>query len=162
MGHFVTIGGAYPTPRSVISVISIPDPTTNLSKNENVWKISVANTVNKLGPKHPGRLTPLQVANMRSGLFRRVEKQIGQAHAVVMGTKEWTPTQARVFATMLNKVVPDLTAAFVQHEHNIQDAPEKMSRQQLEAIAFGVNDIIDASPISTDADEDDNEDGDDE
>ena len=99
---------------------------------------------NKLIPQTPDRLTPLQVANMRSGLFRRVERQIGEAHAVVMGKQEWSPTQARVFATMLNKVVPDLTAAFVQHEHNIQDAPEKMTREQLETIAAGVSTIIDA------------------
>jgi len=99
---------------------------------------------NKLEPSSPGRLTPLQVANMRSGLFRRVQNQLDEAHKVVMGKQEWSPTQARVFATMLNKVVPDLTAAFVQHEHNIQDAPEKMSRAQLEAIASGVGSIIDA------------------
>jgi hypothetical protein len=110
----------------------------------------MSKTANKLAPSSPERLTPLQVANMRSGLFRRVSSQIGEAHAVVMGTKEWSPTQARVFATMLNKVVPDLTAAFVQHEHNIQDAPEKMSRQQLEAIASGVNNIIDADVINED------------
>ena len=85
---------------------------------------------------------------MRAGLFRRVSSQLNEAHAVVMGKQEWSPTQARVFATMLNKVVPDLTAAFVQHEHNIQDAPEKMSRQQLEAIASGVNNIIDADVIN--------------
>ena len=60
-----------------------------------------------------------------------------------MGKLEWSPTQARVFATMLNKVMPDLTAQFVQHEHNIQESPDKMSREQLEAIASGVNNIID-------------------
>ncbi len=98
----------------------------------------------KASPPQPTRLTPSQVANMRSGLFRRVENQLDEAHKVVMGKQEWSPTQARVFATMLNKVVPDLTAAFVQHEHNIQDTPEKMTRDQLEAIASGVGSIIDA------------------
>lgn len=101
---------------------------------------------NKLLPSSPERLTPLQVANMRAGLFRRVENQIGEAHKVVMGKQEWSPTQARVFATMLNKVVPDLTASFVQHEHNIQDAPEKMTREQLETIAMGVGKVIEAEP----------------
>jgi len=96
------------------------------------------------------KLTPLQVANMRAGLYRRVDKQIDEAHAVVMGKQEWTPTQARVFTAMLNKVMPDLTAQFVQHEHNVQEAPEKMSREQLEAIAAGMNDIIDAEPLEDD------------
>jgi len=95
------------------------------------------------------KLTPLQVANMRAGLYRRVEAQIDEAHDVVMGKQEWNPTQARVFTAMLNKVVPDLTAQFVQHEHNIQEAPEKMSREQLEAIAMGVNNIIDAETVET-------------
>lgn len=89
------------------------------------------------------KLTPMQVANMRAGLYRRVDAQLVHAHDVVMGKLEWSPTQARVFATMLNKVMPDLTAQFVQHEHNIQESPDKMSREQLEAIASGVNNIID-------------------
>ena len=93
------------------------------------------------------KLTPLQVANMRAGLYRRVEKQIDEAHNVVMGKQEWNPTQARVFTAMLNKVMPDLTAQFVQHEHAVQEAPEKMSREQLEAIASGMNDIIDAEVV---------------
>lgn len=101
-------------------------------------------------PTTGARLSPLQVANMRAGLYRRVERQIDEAHKVVMGKQEWSPTQARVFSTMLNKVMPDLTAQFVQHEHNIQDAPEKLTREQLEAIAAGVNTIIDASPVSED------------
>jgi hypothetical protein len=43
---------------------------------------------------------------------------------------------------MLNKVMPDLTASFTQHEHTISDAPEKLSRAQLEAIASTMGDII--------------------
>ena len=85
-----------------------------------------------------------------SPLFRRslsVEKQIDEAHAVVMGKQDWNPTQARVFTAMLNKVMPDLTAQFVQHEHQIQEAPEKMSREQLEAIASGMNQIIDGEAV---------------
>ncbi len=93
------------------------------------------------------KLSPLQVANMRAGLYRRVEKQIDEAHAVVMGKQDWNPTQARVFTAMLNKVMPDLTAQFVQHEHQIQEAPEKMSREQLEAIASGMNQIIDGEVV---------------
>lgn len=101
-------------------------------------------------PTTGDKLTPLQVANMRAGLYRRVSNQIGEAHKVVMGQQEWTPTQARVFATMLNKVMPDLTASFVQHEHQITENPEKMSREQLEAIAAGVSNIIDAEVVEED------------
>ncbi len=90
------------------------------------------------------KLTPHQVANVRAGIMKRVTNQLDDAHSVVKGEIEWSPTQARVFATLLNKVVPDLTASFVQHEHALQEMPEKMSRSQLEMIASGVNNIIDA------------------
>ena len=99
------------------------------------------------------KLTPAQVGRLRADIYSKVSEQVSEAHKVVMGTHNdgWNPTQARVFATMLNKVVPDLTAQFVQHEHNIQEAPEKMSREQLEAIAMGVNNIIDAEAVEESA-----------
>lgn len=105
------------------------------------------NPKGRLSPQNGKKLTPLQVANMRAGLYSKVERQIGEAHKVVMGEIGWTPTQARVFSTMLNKVMPDLTAQFVQHEHTIDADPEKLSRAQLEAIASGVNNIIDAEVV---------------
>ena len=44
--------------------------------------------------------------------------------------------------------MPDLTANFVQHEHNISDNPEKMSRAELEAIASTMSNIIDAEEVN--------------
>jgi hypothetical protein len=41
---------------------------------------------------------------------------------------------------LLNKVVPDLNASFVQHEHQVKNLTE-MSREELEAIASGVQTI---------------------
>ena len=76
-------------------------------------------------------------------------EQLSEAHEVVMGRHEegWNPTQARVFAALLNKVMPDLTAQFVQHEHLLSDTPEKLSRAQLEEIAMGMNNILDAEVV---------------
>ena len=108
------------------------------------------NPKGRLSPQNGKKLTPLQVANMRARLYKRVESQIDEAHAVVMGDKDWTPTQARVFSALLNKVMPDLTAQFVQHEHTVQDSPDKMSREELERIASGVNQIIDADTVESD------------
>lgn len=96
------------------------------------------------------KLTPLQVSQLRRRLYEHVDKQVDEAHGVVMGKKNWSPTQARVFSTMLNKVIPDLNASFVQHEHQITEAPEKMSRAQLEAIAATMGDIIDAEVVEED------------
>ncbi len=93
------------------------------------------------------KLTPLQVAQLRRRLYEHVDEQVHEAHGVVMGRKSWSPTQARVFSAMLNKVIPDLTASFTQHEHQITEVPEKMSRAQLEAIASTMGDIIDAEVV---------------
>lgn len=94
--------------------------------------------------KHEARvLHPSQVAQLRAGVFGRVSRQIQEAHEVVMGQKEWSPTQARVFATMLNKVMPDLTAQFVQHEHVQKNDMRELSREELERIASGVEEIAD-------------------
>ena len=71
---------------------------------------------------------------------RLVGDQITVANEVVMNGKEWSPTQARVFGMLLNKVVPDLNASHVQHEHQIKNLTE-MSREELEAIASGINTI---------------------
>lgn len=57
-----------------------------------------------------------------------------------MGGKEWNPTQARVFSALLNKVVPDLNASYVQHEHTTKEVTD-LSREELEAIAQGVSTI---------------------
>lgn len=96
------------------------------------------------------KLTPLQVSQLRRRLYDHVDEQVEEAHGVVMGRKQWSPTQARVFSSMLNKVVPDLSANFTQHEHMISDAPEKLSRAQLEAIASTMDNIIDADLVTED------------
>ena len=50
-------------------------------------------------------LTPAQSEQIRGQLATYVRDQISDAHQVVMGGKDWSPTQARVFSTLLNKVV---------------------------------------------------------
>ena len=85
-------------------------------------------------------LTPAQSAQIRGQIARFVGDQITVANEVVMNGKEWTPTQARVFGMLLNKVVPDLNASYVQHEHQTKNLTE-MSRDELEAIASGINTI---------------------
>lgn len=102
-----------------------------------------ANTKKPVNTQDAKLLTPGQVARMRAGVFQRVRNQINEAHEVVMGNKEWSPTQARVFATMLNKVMPDLTAQFVQHEHVQKTDMRELSREELERIASGVEEIAD-------------------
>ena len=81
-------------------------------------------------------LTPAQSAKVRSCVFGLLRAQVPCAHRVVMGEVEWSPTQARVFATLLNKCLPDLSASFIEAERGHEDV-RTMSRENLEALAAG-------------------------
>lgn len=95
------------------------------------------------------RLTPAQSAQIRAEIAKSVSDQIIDAHQVVMGAKTWNPTQARVFGMLLNKVVPDLNASYVQHEHTTKQLTD-LSREELEAIAQGVAVIdVEATEVDT-------------
>ncbi len=93
--------------------------------------------------KDPTVLNPSQVSRLRAKVFEKVTVQVEDAHKAVMGDIAWTPTQARVFATLLGKVMPDLTAQFQHHEHRLTENVNELSRSELEQIAAGVNQIID-------------------
>tara|TARA_R100001443_G_scaffold2698_1_gene8826 strand:+ start:2294 stop:2620 length:327 start_codon:yes stop_codon:yes gene_type:complete len=86
------------------------------------------------------KLSPAMSANIRGEIASYVKDQINLAHTVVLGHTEWNPTQARVFGMLLNKVVPDLNANFVQHEVSMKQLTD-LSREELEKIAQGVSEI---------------------
>ena len=86
------------------------------------------------------KLTPAESGKIRAEIANYMRDQLSDAHQVVMGAKEWNPTQARVFGILLNKVVPDLNANFHQHEHTTKMITD-LSRDELEAIVQGVSEI---------------------
>ncbi len=92
------------------------------------------------------KLSPQQSAQLRGKIAKLVSDQVTHANEVVLGVRDWSPTQARVFSTLLNKIVPDLSASYVQHEHNTKDVID-MSREELERIAAGI-DAIDAEEVT--------------
>ena len=83
-------------------------------------------------------LTAAQSAKVRSYVFGLLRAQIPFAHRVVMGEVEWSPTQARVFATLLDKCLPDLSASFVDGERRDSELCV-MSRRDLELLAAGAD-----------------------
>ena len=97
-------------------------------------------------------LSPNQVAKLRGQIAKNMSNHIVMADEVLKGHREWSPTQARVFSNLLNKVIPDLSASYHQHEHSHKSLTE-MSRTELEAIASGVDDIIDIEPEGLEDDE---------
>ena len=105
-------------------------------------KSPIRMTKNELVAAQNQQLTPAQSAKLRSQIALHVEKQIVEANNVVMKIDgaTWTPTQARVFGMLLNKVIPDLNASFVQHEHKTSDLTQ-MTRDELERLAVEVQTI---------------------
>ncbi|TPE47170.1 hypothetical protein [Amaricoccus solimangrovi] len=57
-------------------------------------------------------LTPAQRARLRAHVLGLLRAQIPLAHRVVMGEVQWTPTQSRLFAALLDKCVPELPPNF--------------------------------------------------
>lgn len=81
-------------------------------------------------------LPPATAARLRARIANYVEAQLPLAKEVIDGTRTWNPTQARVFSLMLNKVLPDLSASYIQQE-TIDRPVAEMSREELERIASG-------------------------
>lgn len=79
-------------------------------------------------------LGPQQIAKMRTEIMACVEEQLVEAHKAVMGNGKtfWTPTQARVFGMLLNKVLPDLHMTHLQSSK--QDDIKSLTRDELEQI----------------------------
>jgi|TARA_Y100000296_G_C5177440_1_gene260945 hypothetical protein len=100
-------------------------------------------------PKKPSTevvLTPQQVMRLRSSIATSLSKNIKMAQEVLNGVREWNPTQARVFTALLNKVIPDISMSYAQVDIRDKEL-SNMSREELEEIASGMNDIIDHEEI---------------
>lgn len=91
--------------------------------------------------------SPEEAQRMQAGIADLVEEQIMMGHRVVMGTLSWSPVQARVFAAMLDKCVPNLSASYTKSEQTRINV-EEMPRAQLEKIAAEALRTIDAEPVS--------------
>ena len=100
-------------------------------------------------PSHLRPVSPHQIAQVRAKITALVKQQLPRAHEVVLGTREWTPTQANVFKTMLSKVVPDVSATYSQVDMSVKDTRE-LTREDLERIAAGLDEVDDAVILDND------------
>lgn len=94
-------------------------------------------------------MSPQQIAQVRSKIATLVRQQLPHAHEVVLGAREWSPTQANVFKTLLSKVVPDVSATYSQVDMNVKDTRE-LTREDLERIAAGIDEVDDAVILDND------------
>lgn len=79
-------------------------------------------------------LTPGYAAALRGKVASIISDQIDVAEKVLLGEVHWSAAQVQVFKTLMNKVVPDISAKFHQHEINNRDVTS-MSRAELERMA---------------------------
>ena len=94
----------------------------------------------------PRGLSPRETSEIRGMIAEFVTEQIVVANEVVMHDKEWTPTQARVFGMLLNKVIPDLNSNHTKLEVETKDITH-LTRAELEEIAAGAK-LIEHEPQS--------------
>jgi hypothetical protein len=118
------------------------DPERSITETRDSRARSLLERVRSAEP-----FTPEEASRLQSGIADLVEDQVLEAHRVVMGTLSWSPVQARVFNTLLNKCVPDLSASFTKSENTNVNISE-MSREELEKIVAAANKTIEAEPLS--------------
>lgn len=82
-------------------------------------------------------LSPAEISRIRTQIAKNVEDYLPIVDEVIRGTRDFSPTQARIFTALLNKVVPDLSATLHKHERDTKDL-NSMSLAELEQIAAGV------------------------
>ena len=87
-----------------------------------------------------GPLSPEDSSILRGRIAAYIEAQLAVANNVVLGFKEWSPTQARVFGMLLNKVIPDLNASFIE-KHTTHTDLAQLSRAELEHLAVNTKTI---------------------
>lgn len=104
------------------------------------------------------QLSPAEISRIRVKIAKNVEDYLPIVDEVIRGTRDFSPTQARIFTALLNKVVPDLSATLHKHEPAEKDL-NRMSLAELEEIAAGVasaranmidpDDIVEGAVISS-------------
>lgn len=69
---------------------------------------------------------------LRRGVFNVVKQNVPRVREVLTGTRQWNPQQVKLYLALLNKVMPDLTHNYNEHEH--RKSLDEMSVEELKAI----------------------------
>ena len=71
-----------------------------------------------------------QLENFHRNVFEVVRKNLPRVSEVLAGTRKWDTTQARLYLSMLNKVMPEVSMA--QSQTETTERIEEMSQQELQ------------------------------
>lgn len=77
-------------------------------------------------------IPPEQIELLRLGVFNVVKQNTPRVREVLAGTRQWNPQQVKLYLSMLNKVMPDLSQSY--NEHNVTKSLDEMSVDELKAI----------------------------
>lgn len=96
---------------------------------------------------------PFDVADLRRKTFDLVNENMDQVGKVLTGETKWNNVQVRLFATLLDRVLPKMPTSYV----NTHEAPKAgrslndLSREELEQIALTgrIPETVDASPLAS-------------
>lgn len=80
-------------------------------------------------------IRPDEIAALRRRMFDLVGTSLGEVELVMMGKKNWSPTQARLFALLTERVMPKLSSITVQDDTSRK--LDELSIEELEIIALG-------------------------
>lgn len=73
-----------------------------------------------------------QIELLRLGVFNVVKQNTPRVREVLAGTRQWNPQQVKLYLSMLNKVMPDLSQSYNEHSHT--KSLDEMSVEELKAI----------------------------
>jgi hypothetical protein len=96
-------------------------------------------------------IRPDEIAALRRKMMDTVTKGLEEVDKVIMGTKKWTPVQARLFAILTERVLPKLSSVTV--EESGQRKLEEMTVEELELMAMGKRKSQAVDAVLTHADE---------
>lgn len=82
-------------------------------------------------------LSPMGVTKLRAQVARVVLDHVAHADAVLHGKRAWSSQQVNLFKALLNKVLPDISASYVESRDGVTRSITGMTRAELEVIARG-------------------------
>ena len=85
-------------------------------------------------------VTPLEIDRVRRSVLDVVRKNIPKVRDVLSGSTNWSNQQVRLFAVMLNKVMPDLHHSFNQHSVEHKTVTE-LTIDELQQIASKADEV---------------------
>ena len=79
-------------------------------------------------------LSPREISNIRIQISQVMSRVQPDIEAVLLGQKKWSTTQVQLYKLLLNKIVPDIQASYVDSPSGSSLRVSGLSREELEAM----------------------------